>query len=70
MHRSQFVVVGGESSARASVLLGVLVGSVFGPLLFLLCINGVTEVVTSDCALSLYADDNLLLYLVHAWFLE
>ena len=86
MHRSQFVVVGGESSAPASVLSGVPQGSVLGPLLFLLYINGVTEVVTSDCALSLYADDNLLfceiielsdyarvqenINLVHAWFLE
>ena len=86
MHRSQTVVVGGESSAPASVLSGVPQGSVLGPLLFLLYINGVTEVVTSDCALSLYADDNLLfceiielsdyarvqenINLVHAWFLE
>ena len=66
--------------------LGCPPGSVLGPLLFLLYINGVTEVVTSNCALSLYADDNLLfceiielrdytrvqdnINLVHAWFLE
>ena len=86
MYQSQFVVVGEDSSAPASVLLGVPQGSILGPLLFLLYINGVTEVVTSDCTFSLYAYDNLLfreiielsdyarvqenINLVHAWFLE
>ena len=86
IHQSQFVIVGGESSAPASVLSGVPQRSVLGPLLFLLYINGVTKVVTRDCALSLYTDDILLFFeiielrdydtiqeninLVHAWFLE
>ena len=59
-HLSQFVAIGGESFVPASVLLGLPQGSVLGPLLFLLYINGVTEVVTDNCALSLYADGNLL----------
>ena len=84
MHRSQTVVVGGESSASVNVLSGVPQGSVLGPLLFLLYINGVAEVVTKDCVLSLSADDNLHfcknkglsdytmmqenINLVHVWF--
>ena len=60
MHQSQTVVVGGESSTSVNVLLGVPQGSVLGRLLFLLYINGVTELIMKDCALSLYADDNLL----------
>ena len=60
MHQSQIGFIGGESSAPASVLSSVPQGLVLGLLLFLLYINGVTEVLTSDCALSLNADDNLL----------
>ena len=56
------------------------------PHLFVLYVNGITEVFMKDCALSLYADDNLLfgkiiglsdyatvadnIDLVHAWFKE
>ena len=39
-------------------------------LLFLLYINGVTELITKDCALSLYADDNLLERHVQAYLLD
>ena len=67
MHWSQIVVVGGESSTPASVLSGVPQRSVLGPLLFLLYINGVTQVVTSNCALALYADDNLLFCEIVKW---
>ena len=86
IHQSQFVVIGDKSSAPANVLSGVPQGSALGPLLFLLYINGITMMVTRDCALSLYADEISLFYeiielsdyamvqeninLVHAWFLE
>ena len=55
-----FVVVGGESSTPVNVLSGVPKGSVSGPILFLLYVNGVSDVVTKDCDLSLFSNDNLL----------
>jgi len=35
-------------------------GSVLGPLLFLLYINDITEVITADCSIRLFADDALI----------
>ena len=42
------------------MLSGVPQGSVLGPVLFLLHFNCVTDMVTKDCDLSMYADDNPL----------
>ena len=56
--RSQKVVLNNTCSESTSVLSGVPQGSVLGPLLFLLFINDLPDVVSSQ--LKLYADDALL----------
>ena len=59
--RKQQVVVGGSSSNALPVLSGVPQGSVLGPLLFLLYIDGITSItLSSNSHLTLYADDMLL----------
>ena len=59
--RSQKVVVNGESSDPTHVVSGVPQGSVLGPLLFLVYIDGVTDLPLSEASqLVLYADDILL----------
>ena len=55
--RSQMVVVGGVSSSTLPVLSGVPQGSVLGPLLFLIYMNDVTETISPESTLSLFADD-------------
>ena len=59
--RSQKVVVNGESSDPTHVVSGVPQGSILGPLLFLVYIDGVTDLPLSEASqLVLYADDILL----------
>ena len=56
--RSQSVCVNGAASPSASVLSGVPQGSVLGPVLFLLYINGISDGVVSST--HLFADDCVL----------
>ena len=55
-NRTQSVVLGGAQSNPLPVVSGVPQGSVLGPLLFLIYINGVSASVT-DSKVTLYADD-------------
>ena len=59
--RMQQVVVNGSASHAVPVLSDVPLGSVLGPLLFLIYIDGITTVTLSpNSYLTLYADDMLL----------
>ena len=58
--RTMSVVVNGEESEPASVLSGVPQGTVLGPLLFLIYINGMPNVISSGTYIRFFADDCLL----------
>ena len=58
LDRSQAAVVNGSTSPSLPVSSGVPQGSILGPLLFLIYINGVTDIPLSiSSQLTLYADD-------------
>ena len=57
-NREQRVVIDGQSSDWTSISAGVPQGSILGPLLFLIYINDITEVVTSD--IRIFADDTFI----------
>ena len=57
-NREQPVVIDGQSSDWAPITAGVPQGSILGPLLFLIYINDITEVITSD--IRIFADDTFI----------
>ena len=59
-NRKQYVCVDGSSSDVLPVSSGVPQGSVIGPILFIIYIDGITKVALTAGNLSLYADDILL----------
>jgi len=60
LNRSQRVKFNGVLSEPIDVNFGVPQSSVLGPLLFLLYINDITEMMTADCSIRLFADDALI----------
>ena len=59
VNRKQWVVLNGLSSSWTNVAAAVLQGSILGPLLFLIYINNLGEVLSSN-TLILFADDTSL----------
>ena len=58
--RSQYVVVNGECSTTSNVSSGVPQGSVLGPLLFIIYMDGISKIPLHEGSHLLYADDILL----------
>ena len=56
-NRTQRVVIDGEMSSCLPVVSGVPQGSILGPLLFLLYINDISNDLSSDSKIALFADD-------------
>ena len=64
VNRKQWVVLNGLSSSWINVAAAVLQGSILGPLLFLIYINNLGEVLSSN-TLILFADDTSLFSVIH-----
>lgn len=63
--RKQCVVIDGEMSSTLPVVSGVPQGSVLGPLLFIIYIDGVESVTLSDGTVVMFADDMVLYRPIH-----
>ena len=61
--RKQRVVLNGQRSKSSNISAGVPQGSILGPLLFLIYINGLSENWNSNP--KLFADDTSLFFVVH-----
>ena len=62
-NRKQRVVLNGQVSTWISVNAEVLQGAILGPLLFLICINDLSENLSSN--VKLFASDTSLLSVIH-----
>ena len=61
--RKQRIVLNGQRSKSSNISAGVPQGSILGPLLFLIYINGLSDNWNSNP--KLFADDTLLFFVVH-----
>ena len=66
-NREQCVVIAGNKSGMANVRSGVPQGSILGPLLFVLFIDDMSEVVSDDTNIALYADDTKIWRRITCW---
>ena len=62
-NRKQRVVLNGQNLSLTNIHAGVSQGSILGPLLFLICINDLSDNLTSNA--KLFADDASLFSVVH-----
>jgi hypothetical protein len=58
--QTQTVIVDGEESTPVPVTSGVPQGTVFGPLMFLICINDIGNNLSEGTHIKLFADDCLV----------
>ena len=58
--RKQFVNFNNEISESCEIICGVPQGSVFGPILFLLSINDISNFAVESCVSDMYADDVII----------
>lgn len=65
-NRHQRVVIEGESSQWLPVLSGVPQGSILGPLLFLLYVNDISDCVSANSVIGLFADDAKMIRSIHS----
>ena len=56
-NRKQRVTVGEATSEWKDVTSGITQGSVLGPILFVLCINGMPESIENNSTVKMFADD-------------
>ena len=63
-NRKQRVVLNDQYSSWVGIRPGVPQGSIFGPLLFLICVNDLPNGLKSEC--KFFADDTSLFSVVHA----
>ena len=66
-NRKQCVLIGGAKSDLTGVRSGVPQGSILGPLLFVLFINDMSEIISSDTMIALYADDTKIWRKICTW---
>lgn len=65
-NRQQIVSISGTKSSRKSITCGVPQGTVLGPLLFILYVNGLLKMLLQGKVVS-YADDTAIFYEAQTW---
>ena len=65
--REQCVIIAGEKSKMANVRSGVPQGFILGPLLFVFFIDDMSDVVSKDTNIALYADDTKIWRRINSW---